>query len=83
VISAGPEQCGFHVNPNDPTDIAWGIISSVQDVEKRRQLGLNGRKRVLKEFTWDEIAKRTIHVYNELIESQKTKKAQTESPAEV
>ena len=83
VISVGPDQCGFHVNPNDPTDIAWGIINSVQDAEKRRQLGLNGRKRVLKEFTWDEIAKRTIHVYNELIESQKTKKAQTESPAEV
>ena len=83
VISVGPEQCGFHVNPNDPTDIAWGIISSVQDAEKRRQLGLNGRKRVLKEFTWDEIAKRTIQVYDELIESQKTRRAQAESPAEV
>jgi len=74
VIASGEEQCGFHVNPNDPTDIAWGIISSLQDPEKRRQLGQNGRKRVLKEFTWDEIAKRTIKNYNDLLESQKPKK---------
>jgi len=74
VVPTGQDQCGFHVNPNDPTDIAWGIINSLQDPEKRRQLGLNGRKRVLKEFTWDEIAKKTIQVYNELLESQKPKK---------
>ena len=75
VIPTGPEQCGFHVNPNDPTDIAWGIINSIEDGEKRRQLGLNGRKRVLKEFTWDEIAKKTVKVYSDLLESQKPKKA--------
>ena len=74
VVASGEEQCGFHVNPNDPTDIAWGIINSLQDPEKRRQLGQNGRKRVLKEFTWDEIAKRTIQNYNDLFESQKPKK---------
>jgi len=74
VSSTGQEQCGFHVNPNDPTDIAWGIISALQDPQKRQMLGQNGRKRVLKEFTWDEIAKRTIQIYNELLESQKPKK---------
>jgi glycosyltransferase involved in cell wall biosynthesis len=75
VIPTGPEQCGFHINPNDPTDIAWGIIGSIENADKRRELGLNGRKRVLKEFTWDEIAKKTIKVYSDLIsESQKPKK---------
>jgi glycogen(starch) synthase len=72
IINTGPEQCGFHINPNDPTDIAWGIISSLQDPQKKEQLGKNGRNRVLKEFTWDEIAKKTIRVYNDYIESQKT-----------
>jgi glycogen(starch) synthase len=72
IINAGSEQCGFHINPNDPTDIAWGIISSLQDPQKKEQLGKNGRKRVLKEFTWDEIAKKTIRVYSDFIESQKT-----------
>jgi len=74
VVSTGQEQCGFHVNPNDPTDIAWGIINGLQDPQRKQQLGQNGRKRVLKEFTWDEIAKKTIQVYNELLEPQKPKK---------
>jgi len=74
VVPTGQEQCGFHVNPNDPTDIAWGIVSAVQDPQHRLQLGQNGRKRVLQEFTWDIIAKKTIQLYNELLESQKPKK---------
>jgi len=74
VANAGEEQCGFHVNSNDPTDIAWGIINALQDPQKRQMLGQNGRKRVLKEFTWDEIAKKTIQVYNEILEAQKPKK---------
>jgi glycosyltransferase involved in cell wall biosynthesis len=81
VITTGPDQCGFHVNPNDPPDIAWGITSALENPEKRQLLGQNGRKRVLKEFTWDEIAKRTIRNYNELIESQKVKHA-IENPSE-
>jgi glycosyltransferase involved in cell wall biosynthesis len=74
VVPGGQEQCGFHVNPNDPTDIAWGIINSVQDPQRKLQLGQNGRKRVLQEFTWDIIAKRTLQFYNELLESKKPKK---------
>lgn len=71
VIPAGQDQCGFHVNPNDPPDIAWGIISALQDPQRKIQLGQNGRKRVLQEFTWDIIAKRTVQVYSELLESRK------------
>jgi len=75
VTTTGQEQCGFHVNPNDPTDIAWGITSALEDPQKRQQLGQNGRKKVLREFTWDEIAKRTIQNYNELLESQKVQRS--------
>jgi len=73
VVSAGQEQCGFHVNPNDPTDIAWGIASALQDPQHNLRLGQNGRKRVLQEFSWDVIAKKTIQIYNELLESKKPK----------
>ncbi len=73
VIPAGQDQCGFHVNPNDPPDIAWGIINALQDPQKKIQLGQNGRKRVLQEFTWDIIAKRTVQVYTELLEDTKSK----------
>jgi len=74
VISSGQDQCGFHVNPNAPTDIAWGVINSVQDPQRKLLLGQNGRKRVLQEFTWDAIAKKTLQVYDELLESKKPKK---------
>jgi glycogen(starch) synthase len=73
----GPDQCGFHINPNDPADIAWGITSAIQDPAKRIQYGLNGRKRVVELFTWDEAAKTTIQRYSELIKLKQTQKLAT------
>jgi len=72
VIPSGPEQCGFHINPNDPKDIAWGIVNAIKDPAKKEQLGKNGRKRVLENFTWDIIAKKTIKLYEEVIEKTAT-----------
>lgn len=69
VISCGLEQCGFHVNPNDPADIAWRIINLIKDPAKIKQLGKNARKRVLENFTWDIVAKKTIEIYKEVIRS--------------
>jgi len=51
VICCSDEQCGYHIDPNNPSDIAWGIISSLENPERRKWLGKNGRKRVLSEFT--------------------------------
>jgi len=67
VVPSGPEQCGFHVNPYDPKDIAWGIVNSIKDPAIKEKLGKNGRKRVLENFTWDIIAKKTIELYEELV----------------
>jgi len=67
VVPSGPEQCGFHVNPYDPKDIAWGIVNSIKDPAERERLGKNGRKRVLENFTWDIVAKKTIELYEEVI----------------
>jgi len=74
VVASGPDQCGFHINPNDPADIAWGIVNSIQNPERKAQLGRNGRKRVLERFTWDHAAERTIQLYTELLESKKSEK---------
>ena len=71
VVPSGPEQCGFHINPSDPMDIAWGITSSLEDHNRKIQLGQNGRKRVLQHFSWDVAAQRTIQLYSELIKSKK------------
>jgi glycogen(starch) synthase len=69
IIPCGEDQCGFHVNPNNPSDIAWGITSAIENPEKKEWLGKNGRRRVLNEFTWEKIAKKTIMSYERIIES--------------
>ena len=72
VSISGSDQCGFHINPNDPTDIAWGITSAIEDPEKRIQFGRNGRKRVLELFSWNTAAKSTIDCYSELLGLKKS-----------
>ncbi|MGB9741185.1 MAG: glycosyltransferase family 4 protein [Candidatus Bathyarchaeia archaeon] len=67
VICCGEEQCGFHINPNNPADIAWGITSALENPEKKKWLGKNGRRRVLEEFTWDKVAEKTIALYEQLL----------------
>jgi glycogen(starch) synthase len=66
VICCGEEQCGYHIDPNNPSDIAWGVISALESFEKRQLLGKNGRKRVLAEFTWNKIAKKTVELYENI-----------------
>ncbi len=67
VICCGDEQCGYHIDPNNPTDIAWGVVSALENPEKRVWLGKNGRKRVLAEFTWTRIAEKTIELYQKIV----------------
>jgi glycogen(starch) synthase len=63
VICCGEDQCGYHIDPNNPSDIAWGVISALESPEKRKMLGKNGRKRVFAEFTWNKIAEKTVELY--------------------
>jgi glycosyltransferase involved in cell wall biosynthesis len=67
VIPSGEEQCGYHIDPSSPADIAWGIISTLENNERRKWLGKNGRRRVLSEFTWDKITERTLELYEQAI----------------
>jgi len=67
VTCCGEEQCGYHIDPNNPSDIAWGINSALENAEKRQWLGKNGRQRVLEEFTWDRIAEKTLELYEQLL----------------
>lgn len=69
VTPCGEEQTGYHVNPRNPSDIAWGITSALENPEKKEWLGRNGRRRVLNEFTWDKIAENTISLYKEMIKN--------------
>jgi glycogen(starch) synthase len=67
VVPSGEKQCGIHVNPFEPKDISWGIIQVLQSSDKGIQWGKNGRQRVLDEFSWDAVTKRTLDIYKEFI----------------
>ncbi len=67
VICCGPEQCGYHIDPNNPSDIAWGVVNALASPEWRKTLGKNGRKRVLAEFTWNNIAEKTVQLYETIV----------------
>jgi len=67
VINTGPSQCGFHINPYDPSDIAKFVALLLEDKELRDKCGKNARKRVLEAFTWRNVAENTLRVYDEVI----------------
>jgi glycogen(starch) synthase len=67
VVSSGPDQNGIHVNGEDPADIAWGIKEVLEDPQKAKTWGENGRKRVLQYFTWRKTAEQTLEIYKMLI----------------
>jgi len=67
IIPDGDEQCGYHIDPHNPNDIAWGIKQVLADKNKALWMGDNARKRVLETFSWDSVTKRTLDIYREFI----------------
>jgi glycosyltransferase involved in cell wall biosynthesis len=67
VIPSGKDRTGTHVNGENPEDIAWGIKETFKNFDEAKKWGKNGRKRVLKEFTWDIAAKNTLKIYESLL----------------
>ena len=70
VTPSGSGQCGVHVNPHDPKDIAWGIQAVLESSDRGRWMGLNGRRRVLENFTWSKTVEKTINIYKSLVDSK-------------
>jgi glycogen(starch) synthase len=66
VINSGSEQNGIHVNGENPADIAWGIKEVLKDPERAKMWGKNGRERVLRYFTWEQVAEQTLQTYQAL-----------------
>jgi phosphatidylinositol alpha-1,6-mannosyltransferase len=60
-------ETGLLVNPSDIDEIAEALIKILKDKKYADYLGINGRKRVEKEFNWRLIAERTREVYNSVI----------------
>ena len=67
IIPDGDKKCGIHMNPFDPSDIAWGIKQVLQLDDKGKELGKNARQRVIETFSWDSVTDRTIKIYEEFL----------------
>jgi len=67
VIPVGPNQCGFHINPYDPSDIAKYVVALLEADELRKKCGQNARRRVEELFNWQKIAEETMRVYHEVV----------------
>ncbi|MBN1860634.1 MAG: glycosyltransferase family 4 protein [Candidatus Thermoplasmatota archaeon] len=67
VVPSGDDQCGRHVNPFEPSDIAWGIKQVLESKEQRILMGNNARKQVIQKFSWDLITQKTLEIYKELM----------------
>jgi len=67
IIPSGDKQCGIHINPHEPNDIAWGIKQVLQLDDKGKGMGKNARERVLEAFSWESATKRTLDVYKEFL----------------
>ncbi|SDF23899.1 Glycosyltransferase involved in cell wall bisynthesis [Methanolobus vulcani] len=61
------EGSGFLVPVKDSNALANRISRLIADPELSRKLGEYGRKRVVRDFSWDDTVKRTISLYEELV----------------
>lgn len=68
VVPYGSKQCGVHIDPENPEDIAWGIKVCLENEDRAKEWGENARKRVLENFTIDRTVEKTLEIYESLIE---------------
>jgi glycosyltransferase involved in cell wall biosynthesis len=71
VVPTGENKTGVHVNSEDPNDIAWGIKEILRNFEEAKEWGRNGRKRVESQFTVDIAARKTLEIYEKVVEQAK------------
>jgi len=60
-------NAGIAVTPEDPVELANAIIKLLKDEELRRQMGENGRKVVVNNYSWEHTAKKTIEVFKKIL----------------
>jgi glycosyltransferase involved in cell wall biosynthesis len=63
--------CGLLVPPKNGAALADALDALLDQPARRLAMGKAGRERVLKEFTWQRAAQRTVDVYREAIEEHR------------
>ena len=60
-------ECGIYVNPNNVDEIAKAINYYVDNMETVAIHGENGRRAVIKEYTWQHEEKKLLNLYSSLV----------------
>lgn len=58
---------GLLVEFDNPNEIATKVIYLLKSKRKRNKLGLQGQKSVIKNYSWDKVARKTNDLYKKLI----------------
>jgi len=61
-------NAGILVNPENPEEFSNAIVKLLQNKKLREQMGANGRELVVREYSWESAAKKTIEVFRTLLE---------------
>jgi len=60
-------KCGILVPPRDHHALAGALKRLLDDESLRQAMGEEGRERVKRHFTWEEAARKTLEVYQEVV----------------
>ena len=61
---------GFIVPPRNPEALAYAIIKLLKNEKLRKEMGENAYKKLKTDLSWDNIAEKTIEVYEKAIENR-------------
>jgi starch synthase len=61
-------RTGLLVEPRDPGQLAEALSSLLQAPARAAEMGAAARQRVLREFSWTAIGRRTVEVYERLLQ---------------
>jgi len=64
------QNTGILVEPESPDKLAKTIIKLLEDEKLREEMGKNGREYVVKNHSWEMVARRVESVINEVVETE-------------
>jgi glycosyltransferase involved in cell wall biosynthesis len=60
-------ETGFAVPPGDPEALAGALVELLADEDRRCRLGLAARRLAEERYSWDEVARRLVGVYERVL----------------
>ena len=62
-----PNNCGFCVDPNQPTQVAEALLYLIKYPEEAQTMGQRGRKAVEQSYNWSSEARKLLDFYSNIL----------------